>query len=274
MRLSLSSSTNARAPRLDSSSSALLGCLLAGTTAILFQLTLGSLLVAYTPVAPWIVGVFLLGLPLAISVTRSRPGLFMPAVAIMALTGVSPVFVVDAPLGGRTVNLRLVDDIPAGVGVAGYTAPRWRVAGEFAGEARLSGGRGSKSYGTRRLAPLVGDGWRPELPVEVWVAGEVRDSGRVLASHPQFWNEAGGEYVRFVGVAVSGAQIIARDTATKFGLKTLEEPLIVTRAPSVAGALADQYRAIARMAAVPLLAWAFCILAAAGFSKWREQRRR
>ena len=158
-----------------------------GTTAILFQLTLGSLVVAYTPVVPWIIGVFLLGLPLAIGVTRSRRSLFMPAVAIMTLTGVSPVFVVDAPVWGRTVNLRLVDDIPAGIGVAGYIAPRWRVAAEFAGEARLSGGRGSKSYGTRRLAPLVGENWRPELPVEVWVAGEVRDSGRVLASHPQFW---------------------------------------------------------------------------------------
>ncbi|MBR1214486.1 hypothetical protein [Bradyrhizobium sp. JYMT SZCCT0180] len=274
MRLSLSSSNSPRASSPASSSSTLFGCLLAGTAAILFQLALGTLVVAYTPVVPWIAGVFLFGLPLAIGITRSRPGLLMPAVAIMTLTGVSPVFVVDAPLWGRTVNLRLVDDIPEGVGVAGYTAPRWRVAGEFAGEARLSGGRGSKSYGTRRLAPLVGDGWRPELPVEVWVAGEIRDSGRILASHPQFWNEAGGEYVRFVGVGVSGAQIIARDAATKFGLKTLDEPLIVTRAPSVAGALAEQYRAIARTAAVPLLGWAVCILLAAGFSKWREQRGR
>ncbi|MBR1268596.1 hypothetical protein JQ629_13835 [Bradyrhizobium sp. AUGA SZCCT0222] len=274
-RISFSSSNRTRGsgPSLAASST-LFGCLMAGTAAILFQLTLGTLVVAYTPVVPWIMGVFLLGLPLAIGVTRSRPGLCMPAVAIMTLTGVSPAFVVDAPLWGRTVNLRLVDDIPEGVGVAGYAAPRWRIATEFAGEARMSGGRGSKGYGTRRLAPLVGEGWRPELPVEVWVAGEVRDSGRVLASHPQFWNESGGEYVRFVGVAVSGAQIIARDAAKKLGLKTLDEPLIVTRAPSVAGALAEQYRAIARTAAVPLLGWAFCILLAAGFSKWREQRRR
>jgi len=254
--------------------SALSSCWLAGTFAILFQLVLGTLVVAYTPVAPWIALVFLLGLPLAIAVTRSRPGLLMPAVAIMTLAGVSPVFVVDAPLGGRTVNLRLIDDIPAGPGVAGYTAPRWRVATEFAGEARISGGRGNKSYGTRHLAPLVGDGWRPELPVEVWVAGEVRDSGRVLASHPQFWNEAGGEYVRLVGIGFSGTQIIARDAARQFGLKTSDEPLIVMRAPSVAGAIAQQYWAIARAACVPLLAWALCILLAAGLAKWRKPQRR
>ncbi|CAN7484629.1 hypothetical protein LJR220_004393 [Bradyrhizobium sp. LjRoot220] len=273
MRSSLSSSNDARASSAASPSSTLFGCLRAGTAAILFQLTLGTLVVAYTPVVPWIALVFLLGLPLAISVTRARAGLFMPAVAIMTLTGVSPAFVVDAPLWGRTVNLRLVDDIPAGVGVAGYAAPRWRVATDFAGEARMSGGRGNESYGTRRLAPLVGDGWRPEFPVEVWVAGEVRDSGRILTSHPQFWNEPGGEYVRFVGIAVSGAQIIARDAATKFGLKTLDEPLIVTRAPSISGALADQYQAIARTAAVPLLGWVFCILVAAGCSKRRERGR-
>src|SRR5687767_2195895 len=115
MRLSLSSSNSPRASSPASSSSTLFGCLVAGTVAILFQLALGTLVVAYTPVVPWIVGVFLLGLPLAIGITRSRPGLFMPAVAIMTLTGVSPVFVVDAPLWGRTVNLRLVDDIPEGV---------------------------------------------------------------------------------------------------------------------------------------------------------------
>jgi hypothetical protein len=104
------------------------------------------------------------------------------------------------------------------------------------------------------------------------VAGEVRDSGRVLASHPQFWNEPGGEYVRLVGIAASGTQIIARDAARKFGLKTSDQPLIVTRARSVAGARADQYQAIARTAVAPLLGWAFCILVASGFATWRRQR--
>jgi hypothetical protein len=252
----------------------LLRCLLAGAAAILLQLTLGTLVVAYAPIVPSIALVFLLGLPLAIWITRSRPGLFLPAVAIMTLTGVLPAFVVDAPVWGRTVNLRLVDDIPAGPGIAGYTAPHWRVATEYTFDARMSGGRGNRSYGTRRLAPLVGDGWRPELPIEVWVAGEIRDSGRVLASHPQFWDEPGGEYVRFVGVAVSSAQILARDAARKYGLKTSDAPLIVVRAPSVAGAITDQYLAIARAASRPLLAWAFCILIAAGLSKWRERWRR
>ena len=70
-----------------------------------------------------------------------------------------------------------------------------------------------QEFGTRRLAPLAGDGWRPELPVESGSRAKSGIPDALSPSHPQFWNEPGGEYVRFVGVAVSGAQIVARDAA-------------------------------------------------------------
>ena len=255
------------------SAASLLACWLAGTAAIVLELALGTSVVAYASIVPWIALVFLLGLPLAIAVTRGRPGLFMPAVAIFALTGISPSFVVDTPLWGHTVNLRGVDDIPAGADVAGYIAPGWRVDSAYSLEARLSGGRGNRSYGTRRIAPLVGDGWTPQHPVEVWVAGEVRDSGRILPSHPQFWNQPGREYTRLVGVSVSGAQIEARNAAGKFGLKTSDEPLIVVSVPSVAEAVGDQHEALLRMVRVPMLAWMSCIALAAAIAAWRRRRR-
>ena len=199
----------------------------------------------------------------------------MPAVAIMTLTGVSPDFVVEHPLWGRTVNLRLVDDIPAGPGVAGYTAPGWRVATEYAAgctheqRSRQQGLRHppSRAAGRRRLATGAsgrGLGGRRDPGLRTHPSPRTRNSGPRRAA----------SYVRFVGIAVTGAQIIARDAAKKSGLKTSDEPLIVTRAPSVAGAIADQYRAIARAASVPLLAWTLCILIAAGLSKWQERRRR
>ena len=238
----------------------------------MLQLALGTFVVAYASIAPWIALIFLLGLPLAIVVTRGRPGLFMPAVAIFALTGISPNFVVDTPLWGYTVNLRAVDDIPAGADVAGYIAPGWRVDSAYSLEARLSGRRGKRGYGTRRIAPLVGDGWTPQQPVEAWVAGEIRDSGRILPSHPQFWNQPGREYTRLVGVGVSGAQIEARNAAGKFGLKTSDEPLIVVSVPSVAEAVGDQHEALLRIARVPMLAWTSCI-ALAAFAAWRRRRK-
>jgi hypothetical protein len=230
----------------------------AGCVAIAVQMALGAVLLALAPSAEVVVfgiaGIFLFGVVLGIAVTRAMPGLTFPAMGLLALTGVGPTFVVDVPLAGRVVNLRLVDDIPANFGVAGYTAPGWRIDQRRSLQERLSRGRGNKSHGDRVLAPLVGDGWTPAHPVEVWVIGDIRDSGRVLPSHPKFWAEPGGEFVRLVGTDVSGAQMHANRTARKFGLLTAEEPLIVMRVDSVAGAVANQHWALVRAARFPLVA--------------------
>jgi hypothetical protein len=257
------------------STSILLRVFAAGTIAIALQMMLGTVLLALAPEATWIVfgiaALFLFGVPLGIAVARPMPALTFPAMGLLALTGVGPAFVVDVPLFGRVVNLRLVDSIPAGASVAGYTAPGWRIDDGRALQERLSAGRGNKSYGDRRLAPLVGDGWTPVHPVEVWVAGEIRDSGRVLPSHPKFWAEPGGEFARLVGKDVSGAQLQANRAAKKLGLLTAEEPLIVMRVPSVMDAIADQYWALLKAARFPLVAWTLLIALAAAFLAWRAR---
>jgi hypothetical protein len=247
----------------------------AGCVAIAVQMTLCTLLLALAPSAEWVVfgiaGLFLFGAVLGIAVTRAMPGLTFPAMGLLALTGVGPSFVVDVPLAGRIVNLRMVDNIPADLSVAGYTAPGWRIDQSRSLQERLSGGRGNKSHGDRRLAPLVGDGWTPAHPVEVWVMGEIRDSGRVLKSHPKFWTEPGGEFVRLVGTDVSGAQLQANRAAKKYGLLTAEEPLIVMRVDSVAGAVINQHWALLRAARFPLAAWSILIGLAWAILWWRER---
>jgi hypothetical protein len=245
-----------------------------GYVAIAVQMTLCTLLLAPAPSAEVLVfgiaGIFLFGAVLGIAVTRAIPGLTFPAMGLLALTGVGPSFVVDVPLWGRVVNLRLVDTIPANASVAGYTAPGWRIDQSRSLQERLSGGRGNKSYGDRKVAPLVGDGWTPAHPVEVWVAGETRNSGRVLPSHPKFWDEPGGEFVRLVGRDVSGAQLQANRAARKFGLLTAEEPLIVMRVGAVSEAVTNQYWALLRAAKFPLTAWTLLIALAAAVPWWRE----
>jgi hypothetical protein len=247
----------------------------AGCVAIAVQMTLGALLLALAPSAEvqvfGIAGLFLFGVVLGIVVSRAMPVLTFPAMGLLALTGVGPSFVVDVPVAGRVVNLRLVDNIPVGSSVAGYTAPGWRIDQSRTLQERLSAGRGNKSYGDRKIAPLVGDGWTPAHPVEVWVAGETRDSGRVLPSHPKFWNEAGGEFVRLVGKDVSSAQLQANRAAKKFGLLTAEAPLIVMRVDSVSEAVTNQYRALLRAAKFPLTAWTLLIALAAAVLWWRER---
>ena len=247
----------------------------AGCVAIAVQMTLCTLLLALAPSAEWVVfgiaGLFLFGVVMGIAVTRAMPGLTFPAMGLLALTGAGPAFVVDVPLAGRVVNLRLTDNIPAGATVAGYTAPGWRIDQSRSLQERLSAGRGNKSYGDRRLAPLVGDGWTPAHPVEVWVAGEMRDSGRVLPSHPKFWEEPDGEFVRLVGKDLSGAQLQANRAAKKFGLLTAEEPLIVMRVDSVSEAVTNQYWALLRAAKFPLTAWMLLIALAAAVLWWRER---
>jgi hypothetical protein len=269
------------------STSILLRIFTVGTIAIAVQMVLGTVLLALAPEPTWIVfgiaALFLFGVPLGIAVTRPMPALTFPAMGLLALTGVGPAFVVDVPLVGRVVNLRLVDKIPAGhrqaerrrpldgYGVAGYTAPGWRIDGSRALQERLSSGRGNKSYGDRRLAPLVGDGWTPAHPVEVWVAGEIRDSGRVLPSHPKFWAEPGGEFARLVGKDMSGAQLQANRAAKKFGLLAAEEPLIVMRVDSVAGAVTNQYWALLKAARFPIIGWTLMIGLALAIIRWRER---
>jgi hypothetical protein len=260
---------------MTQSRSTLIRIFAAGCVAIAVQMTLGSLLLALAPSAEVLVfgvaGLFLFGVVLGIVVSRAMPALTFPAMGLLALTGVGPSFVVDVPLAGRVVNLRLTDNIPAGTTVAGYTAPGWRIDDGRSLQERLSRGRGNRSHGDRRLAPLVGDGWTPAHPVEVWVMGEIRDSGRVLPSHPKFWTEPGGEFVRLVGTDVSGAQLQANRAANKFGLLTAEEPLIVMRVDSVAGAVTNQYWALIRAARFPLIGWTILIGLAWAIIKWRER---
>jgi hypothetical protein len=247
---------------------------IAGCVVIVIQLTIGTLAMALAPSPPWVIGGivvgFLLGVPLGIGVTQPLPGLTFPAMGLFALTSVAPAFVINVPLWGGVAELRRADAIPTGV--AGYAAPGWRIDADRSTQERLRAGRGNEGYGHRHLAPLVASGWTPKQPVEIWVAAETRDSGRVLLWHPKFWSEGGGEFVRMVGNGVSGAQLAAGRAAEKFKLTTAGEPLIVMRVPSVAGAITDQYWALARAARWPFGAWALLIALAAAVIEWRHRR--
>jgi hypothetical protein len=246
----------------------------AGCVVIIIQLAIGTLAMALAPSAEWLIGGlvvgFFLGVPLGISVTKPLPALTFPAMGLFALTSVAPAFVINVPLWGGVAELRQAEAIPAGV--AGYVAPGWRIDTDRSTRERLTAGRGNQGYGHRHIAPLVADGWTPKQPVALWVAAETRDSGRVLLWHPKFWAEGGGEFVRLVGNQRSGAQLAAGRAAEKFGLTTDEAPLIVMRVPSVAGAIADQYWALARAARWPFGAWALLIALAAAVIAWRSRR--
>lgn len=191
---------------------------------------------------------------------------------LLALTAVGPTFLVNAPLWGRVVNLRSVNDIPADATIAGYTAPGWRIDEERSLKERLAAGRPNRQYGYRVVAPFVGDGWSPERPVEVWIAGEIRNSGRVLRSHPRFWAEPNGEYVRLIGIGASGAQLQALRAAKLYDLRTADEPLIVSRTDSVALSIRDQYFGLAWALCWPLGAWAL-IMGVAAALRWARARR-
>jgi hypothetical protein len=249
----------------------LLRLLLTGYAAIVFQITLASLLITFAPPVPWLAAGFLMGVPLGAWITRPLRGLAFPAIGLMALTGIAPAFVIDVPLWGRVVNLQDAHDVPMDAGISGYQAPGWRIDMERASDERLTVRRG-RGYGTRRLAPLVRRDWTPDHPVDVWVSGETRDSGRTLPSHPQFWKEPGGEFIRLVGNDVSMAQLAAGRAAQKFGLQTAPEPLVVTRVASVDRALADQHWALVRAMCFPLALWTLFIAIAAAVLKSRDAR--
>lgn len=242
-----------------------------GVIAILVNFVLGAAVMAFTTEPYWSAGVFLLGVPWGAFVSRTARALAFPAMCLIALTGVTPAFLVDVPLGGRVVNLRQVDDIPAGASVAGYIAPGWRLDLDRTQQERLSSNRG-KVYGLRQIAPLVGENWTPAHPVEVWVMGETRNSGRVLPWHPKYWREPAGEFARLVGKDVSGAQLQVQRAATQFGLRASDTPLIVMRVNSVDAAIRAQYLALARALIYPLGAWAAIIGLAELFLRWRRSR--
>jgi hypothetical protein len=210
-----------------------------------------------------VAGGFLLGVGLGLWVTRRMPGLAFPAMGLMALTGAAAAFVVDVPFFGAVRDLRAGEPVVANLTVAGYVAPTWHIDKTRAHDERLYGGRGNKSYGTRRIAPLV---------PQVWVAGEIRDSGRVLPSHPKFWDETGGEYVRLVGKDSSGAKLQAGRTAEANGLRAAEEPVVVMRVASVNSAIARQIRTLIGAVCYPLGAWALMLGIAAALVVWRNRR--
>jgi hypothetical protein len=235
---------------------------LAGVAAILLQIAVAAVLMSHGFSPLWLGLLFLAGVPLGLTTARTLPALTFPAMCLIALSVTGPALVVDVPLYGRVVRLAGVDAIPAHAGIAGYDATGWRIETGRSHDERLSAGRGKRPYATRRLAPLVGAGWTSLHPVEAWVAGEIRDSGRVTYAHPQFWQENGGEFIRFTGNKLQGAQFQALRAAEKLGLKTGAEPLIVIRAPSASHAISHQYALLARSAAIPAAVWlAFVLLA-------------
>lgn len=243
----------------------------AGVVVILLQFALGAAAAIYFTMPLWAGALFLLGVPLGLYATRTARALGFPAIGLIALTGVLPLFLVDTPLFGRVVNLRQVDDIPADIGVAGYVAPGWRIDSEHSTRENLTAGRGNRHYGFRSVAPLVGDGWTPAHPVEVWVMGETRDSGRTPPIHPKFWTEPGGEYARLVGASVSNVHLQIQRAAQEFGLKTAAEPLIVTRRDTIREAMIAQYVSLARGLVWPLGLWAAMFGIAVA---WRNYRAR
>lgn len=241
-------------------------CLLLSTALIL------SLGASDAVVVGAVAGGFLLGVGLGLWVTRRMSGLQFPAMGLLALTGAAAAFVVDVPFFGNVQQLRAGEPIVTGLTVAGYAAPGWHIDATRTRDERLSGGRGNKSYGTRRVAPLVPEGWTSDRPVHIWIAGEIRNSGRVLPSHPKFWDEGGGEFVRVAGNSRSGAQLQAGRAAAAHGLSTSEEPVIVTRVPSVRGAIRQQAWALLSAARFPLGAWALMLAIAAGLAVWRNRQ--
>jgi hypothetical protein len=149
--------------------SALLHVFAAGCVAIVSQMALCALLIALAPSPGWVIAAvvlgFLLGVPLGLGITQALPALTFLTMGLLALTGIASAFVIDAPLWGRVVNLHQTGTIPMGLSIAGYAAPGWRIDESAALEERISSGRGNKSYGSRRMAPLVGGNWTPERPV-------------------------------------------------------------------------------------------------------------
>ena len=63
----------------------------------------------------------------------------------------------------------------------------------------------------------------------------------------------------------------ANRAAKQLGLLTAEEPLIVTRVPSVAEAVTNQYQALLKAARFPIIGWTLLIGLAAAILAWRER---
>lgn len=246
----------------------------AGSIAIVAQLALSALLIALAPSPEWVVGAvafsFLLGVPLGIAIARPLTALTFPTMGLLALTGVAPAFVVDVPLWGRTANLNEIS-IQAASNAAGFVAPGWRIDQAAALEERVRAGRKNKSYGSRQIAPLVASGWTQERPVEIWVAAETRDSGRILPWHPKLWSERNGEFVRLTGKDLSGAQLQAGRAAQKFGLRTMEGPVIVMRVSSVSETIDGQRWALLRASRFPFAAWVLLMGLTAMAIAWRTR---
>ena len=158
-------------------------------------MTLGTLLLGLAPSPDWVVfgiaAIFLFGVPLGIAVARPIPALTFPAMGLLALTGVGPAFVVDVPLAGRVVNLRLVDSIPAGARCRGLHRARLahrrqpRLAGAPLRRTRQQELR--RPQGSRRSSATAG---RPRIRSRCGSREKPANSGRVLPSHPKFWAEA------------------------------------------------------------------------------------
>jgi hypothetical protein len=253
-----------------SSWSTLVRIFLFGCVGVFFQVAVGAALMSSTlPAVICIAANFLLGVPLGVWITRRLPGLTFPAMCLLAMTASIPAFIVDVPLWGQAANLSKSSAVPTDAAVAGYLAPGWRIDMERASDEILTLRRGHR-YGTRRLAPLVGETWTEGKPVELWVAGETRDSGKMLFSNPQFWNQQGGEFVRLVGTDLSVAQHQAGRAADTFGLLTSSKPVIVMRASSVADAIAAQYAELARSIQIPMTIWTILIGITAIVIKFRS----
>jgi hypothetical protein len=211
---------------------------------------------------PWIVAAFLAAVPFAYWIAPRAPAAAWPGMMVMATVSMCALFIVDTPLFGEIRDLRAGEPAPAGVMIAGYRAPDWRIEAGLAEHMELWTKK--RRYGDRLLAPLVAPGWAQPAPVALWVDGQATNSGRIGPYHPMRWNR-GGDYVRAVGLERYNATIGVERAIARLGLPADAAPVIVHRVDSIAAMQAAQLRKLALAAAILVGLWGAALALTARF---------
>jgi hypothetical protein len=200
----------------------------------------------------WLGVPFLAGLLPAFIFSQRCPAASAPILFITALAPMGVVWQTEVAPLGEIIELASPANIPAGLPVAGYRAPGWRIDAARAQTSDIRARHGSA--GDRTVAPLLPPDAKPDDPVALWVVGYAYKSGKIGLWHPAHWPEP-GEFARVVGNDLWAAQETALSAAKAQGLRTGAAPIIVVRVDSALGAENAQRNTLVAIVGAVLALW-------------------
>lgn len=181
-------------------------------------------------------------------------GLFLGSAAGFLAIGFT-----EAPLAGWAVSGIPVAEAPRHRGAAVFRFTDGRVLADNAGAFLVYGraGRQRTPLYRQRLAPIVGDGWTPSMPVTAWAISDIPNSLMPRSD----WSRPSRGGLRAISINNDDIRNTIVDIGRRYGLSSHPNAPVLHWYDDPGAAMAAQWQLLLKLVAGCLLLWILLLVA-------------